>query len=432
MIARFLLNGGGSSAPNLAIFWRLRCMMFFYYVAFFSWLTPLSTYMSKTLGFDDIIGTAYSMVGVAVIGAGLFVGMVADRYFSTERVFAFLSLGAAVSLFWLSRIDQSREIFLAVMLLHCVFYTSMLPLTVAISMNALSDPVRQYPAIRVFGTAGAIVAGLIIGLWPGAAESRIPMLIGATTYLFLAPYSLSLPPRRPSRSTEKLNLIAIFGLDFVRDNKNPIFWVFMIAIMAMVIPKKFYDSFLNNFLHEMSVRFDIFSLQIEPTAVQTSGLVIEIITILAIPFFISRIGIKWVMVLGMCGWIGRFILFSTGSIDGHAVLWMLILGVLLHGVSYDFLFTSGQIWLDNRCDPQTRGRAQAFYNFMMLGPGAVIGANVAGAIYNMNTNSLGLHDWSIIWLAPAGVALIAMALFIALFRDDGRKFVKREMASHQN
>ncbi|MBC2666708.1 MFS transporter [Novosphingobium flavum] len=399
------------------VYSRLQGMMFLQYVAAGVWLVPLGSYMSKTLRFDGIIGAAYGMVGLAAIASSLIVGTIADRYFPAQKVLAALSFMSSITLFWLSTIDHAQGLFLIAMLTHCLFYICSIPIGVTIAMNALHEPSREYPGVRVLGSTGWVVAGLMIGLWPGAGQTRIPMLVGSVTYMILAVYALSLPPRPPRPSAERLTVTAILGLDVLKRNRDMVFWVFMSLILVMVIPKKFYDSYLNNFLVEKGMNVTLLGLRFEPTAMQALGQAVEIVTILAIPYLIARIGIKWVMVLGMVGWVTRFLFFAYGF-EGHEAIKPLILtGILLHGVSYDFLFTSGQIWLDKRCDPSIRARAQSFYWFILSGMGVVIGANVAGFVYGLNTYSPVHHDWTAVWLVPAAITLGAMALFIWLFDD---------------
>ena len=176
---------------------QLSLMYFLKYFAAGVWMVSLGTYMSRTLEFDSIIATSYSMVGFATIIATLFVGMIADRYFDAKRVLTVLSVGAALSLLWIAGISGSKNVFLVAMLVHCMFYISSVPLLAAIAFNAMTDPGQQYPAVRAFGSTGWIAGGLLVGMIPGAAETNLPMLLGVGAYVALGVYSLT--RRRASR-----------------------------------------------------------------------------------------------------------------------------------------------------------------------------------------------------------------------------------------
>lgn len=400
---------------------RLSALFFIQYLATGSWFVTLGTYMSKSLGFDAIIGTAYGMIGLATILSTLFVGMLADRYFAAEKLLAGFMVAGGISLYWLSTIEHSRPLFLAVMFLHSVCYSCGIPLAVALAFNSMSDPGQQYPSVRIFGSIGFIAAGMMVGLIPGAGASALPMRLGAMVHMFAAVYCLTLPHTPPKAEPTKLNVLSAFGLDVVRNVRARDFWILMTAVLIMVIPKKFYDSFFNNFLVEKSVSFQFGSVRVEPAAIQTLGQVVEMATMLMLPFLIRHLGIKRVMIIGMFGWIGRFFLFAFGYKGDLGIVPMILLGILMHGVSYDFFFISGQIWLDKRFPPDTRGRVQAFYWFVLSGVGVVLGSNVAGVVYSRYTLSPTNHFWTEIWLAPAIITFAMFIIFQFFFKESDPK-----------
>lgn len=395
---------------------RLSALFLLQYFAAGSWIVSLGTYMSKTLGFDAIIALAYSMVGFATIIATLFVGVVVDRFLEAQKVLAGLAFGSALTLGGLSLVTHSQQLFLAVMLLHCMFYISSIPLLATIAFNAISDPGQQYPGIRVCGSIGWVAAGLLVGMIPGAAQTKLPMLIGASVYLLLSGYALTLPSTPPRAKGQPISVAGLFGLDVLKSVRDRSFWIFIVCVICVVIPKKFYDSFANNFLAEKGMSFDLGAMVFEPTAIQTLGQLAEALTMLAIPFLIARIGIKWVMVLGMAGWVARFMLFAFGFNGDNAIVPMLLAGILMHGLSYDFFFVSGQIYLDRLFGPEMRGRVQSFYWFILSGLGVVLGAIIAGAVYRGYTSIDGTHDWTAVWLAPALSTAVVGVLFALTFR----------------
>lgn len=411
---------------NLILRSRLSTLFFLQYLATGSWFVTLGTYMSKSLGFDDIIGTAYGMIGIATIISTLFVGMLADRFFATEKLLAIFMLLGGLSLYWLSSIEHSRTLFLTAMFLHSICYSCGIPLAVALAFNAMTDPGEQYPSVRVFGSIGFIAAGMMVGLIPGAGSSALPMQIGAVVHIFGAAYCLTLPHTPPKAEPSKLNALSTFGLDIVQKIRARDFWILMTAVLIMVIPKKFYDGFFNNYMVEKSVLFQFGDVRIEPAAIQTLGQVVEMATMLMLPILIRHFGIKRVMVVGMLGWIGRFLLWAFGFDGDQGVVSLILLGILMHGVSYDFFFVSGQIWLDKRFPPDTRGRVQAFYWFILSGVGVVLGSNVAGAVYAHYTVSPTDHRWTEIWLAPVVITAVMLVIFQRYFIDTTDEKAKSE------
>lgn len=395
---------------------RLSLVFLTQYFAAGAWMVSLGAYMSKTLAFDAIIAAAYSMVGFATIGATLFVGVIADRFFNAQKVLSVLSFGAAGSLLWLSTVKTSPNLFLGVMLLHCVFYVSAIPMLATIAFNAIDDPGKQYPGIRVFGSIGWVIGGLVVGMIPGAGQSDLPMLIAATTYLVQGFYALTLPATPPPALGQKISLLGLFGFDILKRVRSIGFWIFIACVLFVVIPKKFYDSYANIFFVEKGLAFKTGAFVFEPTAIQTLGQIAEIPTMLLIPFLISRIGIKWVMVLGMLGWVARFGLFAFGFSGGQAITAMLVAGILMHGLSYDFFFVSGQIYLDRLFDKEMRARVQAFYWFILSGVGVVLGAFVAGGVFQRFSGADTGRDWMLIWLCPAAVTIVVAGLFAWWFK----------------
>ncbi len=396
---------------------RLSLVFLSQYFAAGAWMVSLGSYMSKTLAFDSIIAAAYSMVGFATIGATLFVGVIADRFFNAQKVLAFLSFGAAASLLWLSTIRDSPNLFLGVMLLHCVFYVSAIPMLATIAFNAIENPGKDYPGIRVFGSIGWVIGGLVVGMIAGAGRSNLPMLIAGGTYLAQGFYALTLPKTPPPVQGQKISVLGLFGFDILQRVRNASFWILMACVLFVVIPKKFYDSYANLFFVEKGLSFKFDGLVFEPTAIQTLGQIAEIPFMLMIPFLIARIGIKWVMVLGMVGWVVRFGLFAFGFSGDQAITSMLVAGILMHGLSYDFFFVSGQIYLDRLFDKEMRARAQAFYWFVLSGLGVVLGAFAAGSVYHRFSTQDHARDWMSIWLSPAAVTVIVALLFAWWFRQ---------------
>ena len=403
-----------SPAPRIALF------LFAHFLSVGAWYVSLGVYMSKGLGFDHIIGAAYGMTGVASMVSSLIGGMIADRYFPAQRMLGVLQLCAGASLLWVSTIQHSEALFLAGVGIHYVFVGATAPVAIAIAFWHLPNAERQLPVVRAAGTVGWIVAGLVIGLWQGSAITPGPMRLAAAVYVLAGLYAFTLPHTPPTAKAEPMNIVRLFGLDILRSIRSRVLWVFIACLVAVAIPKKFYDSLLNNFLLEKGVTLQAFGVVLESTGVQTIGQIVEAMTLLALPWVIARLGIKWVMVLGMAAWVLRFLLFANGFDGGTAILWMVLLGIFIHGLCYDFFFISGQIWFDKQFDPSMRTRAQALFSFLLNGIGVTIGANIAGAVYRLNTVAPGQRDWMSIWLVPAAVTFVVMLVFISLFKESRR------------
>jgi nucleoside transporter len=407
---------------------RLSLMMFAQYFAWGVWLVPLSTYMSKGLKFDAIIGTTYGLIGIATILSTLFIGMVADRFMAAQKLLGILSLGAGAALFWVSTIDQSPGLFLAGCLLHFLFYASTIPLATAIAFNAMRDIGKEFPGVRVWGTIGWIVAGLMVGSIAGAAATALPMRIAAVVYLLLGAYAFTLPDTPPRAQREPINVAALFGLDVILAYRDKAFWIFILCTLALMVPKSFYDTYANTFFVEKNLRLDLFGTMLEATGIQTAGQIFETLILVSLPFLLTRLGIKWVMVIGMAAWAVRFLLFGFGYQGATAIVPMILLGIIIHGICYDFLIVSGQIYVDRKFDIGARSRAQAFLTLITQGIGIVIGSNIAGVVYGLNTQGEA-HDWRAIWMVPAVVAFVATILFALFFRERTARTVDAEDAA---
>lgn len=396
---------------------RLSLMMFVQYFMFGAWFVTLGTYMSKGLHFDRIIGMAYGMQGIAAIASTLLIGTLADRFVAAQKVLGVLALLSGGTLLLLSCIHGSRPLFLLVVLLHFLCFVPTVALTNAITLGAVSDRTRQYPTVRVVGTAGWIAAGLLVGLIRGAAETRLPLRIGGLGGLVLGVYAFTLPAVPPPARNTGASWLSLLGLDAIAQVRDRDFWIFIAGVLLLMIPLCFYNTYCNDFLVEARAHLDLLGERFEPAAIQTLGQASELVLLLLLPAFLLRFGIKGVLVLGTLGWATRYVLFAY-AVEGHSThTLMLCLGVLLHGICYDFFFIGGQIYVDERSEAAARTRAQAFLVAIYMGVGVIFGSNVANLVYDANTLSPTLHDWRTIWLIPAAIALGTGVMLLAAFKD---------------
>ena len=399
---------------------RLMLMLLLIYGMFGAWFVTLGTYMGKGLGFEDIIGTAYSLQGIAIILSTLFVAVIADRYLAAEKLLALLALASAGSLALLSVVHSSPALFLAVLMLHFLVFLPILPLSNTIALGAISDVERVFPRLRLAGTLAWIVAGLIVGSIQGAAITALPMRIGAILGIALALYATSLPHTPPRARGEAISLLGLFGLDFVAGVRDRAFWSFIAAAFLLMIPLTFYYAYANTYLEEIGVRASFLGLRFEPAAIQTLGQFSELLFLLVLPGLLVRHGIKTVILIGMAAWVLRYVLFAFAATDARTALPMVLAGIFLHGVCQDFFAVAGQIYIDGRFSAAERARAQSFLALVMGGLGSLIGANLAGAIYAAGAITPQAHDWRLIWLAPALFSAAVFIFFALLFRDRSR------------
>lgn len=397
---------------------KLSIMMFLEFFIWGSWAVTMGTYLSK-IGFDGVqIGTAYTATSWAAIVSPFFIGMIADRFFAAERVMGFLHLVGAVLLYYVSTVTDPA-VFFPALVAYALCYMPTLALVNAIAMNVMDDAGKQFPMIRVFGTIGWIAAGLSISLilnkmTPGVEATAIPMRMAAFASALLGVYSFLLPSTPPKSTGKAVTVGDILGLDALSLLKDRSFAIFTLSSLLVCIPLAFYYNFTNMFLNELGVQ--------NAAGKMTMGQMSEIFFMVVFPFFFSRFGVKWMLAVGMLAWAARYALFAFGDTD--SMIWMLYLGIILHGICYDFFFMTGQIYVDREAPKAIQASAQGFIALVTYGVGMVIGSLISGQIvkqYTVSTMVDGAetltHTWQSIWLIPAGMAFAVLVVFVLLFKE---------------
>jgi nucleoside transporter len=379
-------------------------MMFLQYFIWGAWFVTLGTYLGTTRSFSGTqIGLAYGTTALAAIASPFFVGMVADRFFATERILALLHLAGGAVLYYASTLTGFGAVY-AGLLVYALCYMPTLALTNSITFDHAGDPQRYFPRIRVLGTIGWIVAGIVVGRL-GLEATAVPMRIAAAASVLMSLYCLVLPHTPPHAAGKPLSVGDVLGVEALALLKDRSFAVFVIASVLLCVPLQFYYTFTNLFLNEIGVA--------EPATKQTVGQMSEIVFMVFMPWFLMRLGLKRVLLAGMLAWAARYVLFAAG--DAGPRLWMLMGGIVLHGVCYDFFFVAGQIYVDQQASVRIRAAAQGFFALMTQGIGYLIGSVVSGRVVEAYAVTGG-HLWPSIWPIPAIMAAAVFLLFALSFK----------------
>lgn len=384
--------------------YQLMAMMFLLYFIWGSWYGQMSKYMFSELHATGVqVGSAYAAFSIAMIIAPFFVGLIADRYFAAQKVLGILSLAGAVLLYVLTGVKDA-DTFFWVILAYCITFAPTMALTTSIAMSHVKDSEKDFPTIRVMGTVAWIVVSNIIGYY-GLGNSVRIFEISMITAAVLGVYSFFLPNTPPKPSTNT-SFSAILGLDAFKLFKDRSFAIFFISSLLICIPLSFYYAMANPSLTDSGMT----NVENKMSLGQAS----EVVFMLLIPLAFSRLGVKWMLIVGLIAWIVRFVGFGYGDASSE---WLLYMAIVLHGVCYDFFFVTGQIYTDSKAGDKYRSSAQGLIAIATYGIGMGIGSWIAGIVADMYTVE-GIKNWTSIWMVPAGIAGVVLVLFILFFQDN--------------
>jgi nucleoside transporter len=398
---------------------KLSAMMFLQFFIWGSWYTSIAVYMSA-LGMGTLTHWPYTVNPIAAIIAPFFIGLIADRYFATQKVLGTLHIMGGLVMLLVPQASGSPTLFILLLLLYNICYMPTLGLSNSLAFHHINDQEKQFPIIRVFGTIGWIAAGLFISFSSGnllegvAEKSPLPVYSAAVASILLGLYCFFLPHTPPKGSGESVSFRSISGIDTLRILGSRSFYIFMISSFLICIPLAAYYNYTQLYLGATGFT--------NIAGTQTLGQMSEVIFMLLMPLFFARLGVKKMLLFGMLAWVVRYALFALGAPD--SVQWMIIVGIAIHGICYDFFFVTGQIYVDKKSTEKIRGQAQGFLVLVTYGAGMLVGAQLAGIIYNSflkGETALSLQQWQQFWWLPAAFAGGVLLFFGFLFNDTSRQ-----------
>ncbi|WP_210610853.1 MFS transporter [Priestia flexa] len=404
---------------NSLIVPRLSTMMFLQYFVLGTWFSTLG-YILSQYGLGSIIGTAYAVGGIAAIISPIFLGMLADRFFSSQKVLGVVNIVGGIILFLLpAQIYAGNGIaFLWLMFLYMLCYNPTYSLTNNISFHNVQDSIKTFPLIRLFGTIGFMVSGVLVGTL-GFSGSPVSIQIGAVVSILLGAYSFTLPNTPAPAKGKPFSIRDLLFLDALGLLKNRFFLVFIICTIILFIDHAAYTSFASVFLGDAGIN--------NIASMLTIGQLSEMVFILLIPLFFRLFGFKYIFLIGMFAWIIRMTLFSLFGMNPSSTTFVII-AIALHGLCWDFFFVGGYMYTNKMAPKHIKGQAQGLIIMATQGIGMFLGSFVMGSIYNQVVTSKGaqaLPQWSAFWLYPAFIALAVAIVFILFFKDTTRKLEKK-------
>ncbi len=401
---------------------QLSSMMFLEFFIWGGWFVTLGTFLTNNLAATGAQGAkVFSTQSWGAIIAPFIIGLIADRYINAERILGALHIIGAILMYQMYNADNI-SVFYPYVLVYMILYMPTLALVNSVSFRQMGNPEKEFSSIRVWGTIGWIVAGLLISYlfhWDTEENTvkgllKNTFLMSGIASLVLGVLSFTLPKTPPAKSAgEKVSIRQILGLDALKLLKDRNFAIFFIASILICIPLAFYYQNAHAFLSNIGMK--------NPTGKMTIGQISEVLFLLALPIFFTRFGFKKTILVGMLAWAVRYTLFAFGN--AGELSFMLILGIALHGICYDFFFVSGQIYTNSKAGEKYKSAAQGLITLATYGVGMLIGFEIAGRITDAYKLGDKAFDYKMIWLIPSGIAALVFLLFALFFKDEKKRVV---------
>jgi nucleoside transporter len=401
----------------------LSIMMFLEFFIWGAWYVTCGNFMAAN-SMTGSIAWAYTVGPIAAIVSPFFLGMVADRFFSSERVLAVLQVIGAAAMIGAAVAGkaQNTPLFITMLLVHMLAYMPTLGLTNTVAFHALSNSEKQFPLIRVFGTIGWIAANWVVSKWLHADKLAVQFYVTAAAGFALGIFSLLLPHTPPPAKGQPVSARTILGLDSLSLMKSPSFAVFIISSFLICIPLAAYYAFAPVFVDAIGFK--------DPAFTMSFGQISEVFFMVIMPLCFAALGVRYMLLVGMLAWVLRYAFFAAAATTG--IMPLVVAGILLHGICYDFFFVTGFIYTDKKADKQIRAQAQGFLVLVTQGLGMLIGAQLSGFLFNEIVKTGQMQTWQKFWSIPCAAAAVVMIAFFIFFRDDTRPAVpvdQRERAA---
>jgi nucleoside transporter len=396
---------------------KLSAFNFLQYFIWGAWYVSMGTYLATTLKFSgQEIGAAYGAFAIGSMISPFVVGLIADRFFASEKLLAILGILGGAVMCTLPQVITFGS-FYPMLILYCALYAPTLALGNSLALHHLADAKTDFPRVKLFSAVGWIGGGLALSALKGEQSSIQWYLAGGVSILF-GLFALTLPHTPPKKTGANISIGELLGFDALALLRKPSFAIFILCMFLICIPLYFYFVMMGIYLTELQWT----RIAGKMTLAQVS----DVIFMFMLPVMLKRLGYKKTIFLGILAWVLRYF-FLAGSVSIEGMSTALIFGaILLHGVCYDFLFIAGQLYVDDEANERMRGACQGFIAFILWGIGAFIGTLLAGKVLAMHaiTDAAGQvtgHHWQDIWLTPAYLAVGVMAVFLIFFRDPPRK-----------
>jgi nucleoside transporter len=381
-------------------------MVFLHYFVWSCWYNTMAVYLGKLNFTGTQIGLAYGTTAIGALISPFIIGVIADRFVPAQRLLGVLHLLGAGLLWWISQ-QTTFNIFYPSLIVYTLTYMAGHGLINTITLTHTPNPAKWFPIVMVAASAGWIVAANVIN-FAGLADNNGMFKLACGVALAVALYSFTLPNTPPKGDTGPVSASKLLGLDALKLFKDRSFAVFMFCSFLICIPLSFYFTWTSAFLSEMNVA--------DYASKMTLGQVSEVGFLLLLPILLPFLGAKRIMILGMAAWAARFALFAYFH-EQPTATWMILGGILLHGMSYDFIFVMGRMYVDKAAGDSLRASAQGLHAVFTLGAGMFVGSWLAGVVAQNYTNAAGVHNWKSIWLVPAIMSAVLIPVFLALFRE---------------
>jgi len=397
---------------TISLYARLSLMMFLEWFIMGAWYVTVGHYMAG-IGMSSAIFWAYTVVPISALISPYFLGLVADRFFATEKVLGLLHIIGGLALFAAPVAAEARPdsigLFIGLLLVHALCFAPTIALTSSLAFHHITRPEQQFPLIRVFGTIGWIAAGVFVSRILHADETGVPLRVGGLSAVLLGVYSFTLQFTPPARASERASFRRIIDVQALAGLMSRPFVVFLACVFLIFVPMSAYYAYAPVLVNDLKIA--------DPAFRMSFGQMSEILFMVVIPLLFARLGVKWMIAAGMAAWALRYALFAAAAAEG--TLWMIMTAIVLHGISFDFLYVVGQIYVNHKSTAATRGQAQGLFVFVTTGLGQLVGTQTTGWLFNalVEAGNRTPEVWRMYWAVPAVLAALVTLAYVLLFQD---------------